>query len=79
MEGAKSPLIFAYREILVLKYRPIWHSKYDVPVSSTPIGFVKFLSGGTYPEHPGGPDEIEVPGDKTVWLWPDGERSFASR
>jgi hypothetical protein len=58
--------------LLVLKYRPVWHSKYDVPVSSTPIGFVKFVSGGKYPEVEGGPDEIETPGDRTVWLWPDG-------
>ena len=55
----------------MLKYRPIWHSKYDVPVSETPIAFVKFVSSGKYPETPGGPDEIETPGDQTVWLWPD--------
>ena len=52
----------------MLKYRPVWYSKYDVP---TPIVFVKFVSSGRYPEIPGGPDEIETPGDRTVWLWPD--------
>jgi hypothetical protein len=45
----------------VIKYCPVWHSKYDVPVSQTPIGLVKFVSGNQYPESPGGPDEIEVP------------------
>jgi hypothetical protein len=30
------------------------------------------VNGPLYPESAGGPDEIETPGDSTVWLWPDG-------
>ena len=46
--------------------------EFNIPISQTPIGFVKFVSDNQYPESPGGPDEIERPGDRTVWLWPDG-------
>jgi hypothetical protein len=35
------------------------------------LRFVKFVSSGKYPETTGGPDEIETPVDRTVWLWPD--------
>ena len=65
--------------ILILKYRPTWHSAYDRGWDKTPVDWLPFYKGPLYPEIPGGPDYVEEGSHDTLWLWPDCLLNFLKR
>jgi len=52
----------------VLNYRPVWHGTVEKGWAYTPPEYVKFFSA-TYPQDPGGPDELIT--NPPPVLWPD--------
>jgi len=59
------------RILTLNKYRPTWHCAFDRGWDTTPIQWLPFFKGPTFPELPNGPDIIEEAGADTLWLWPD--------